>query len=77
MAFHIRNGETERLTRALARQANLGLTEAVHMAVKNEIARLNGRKTFQERTAAIVEEVSKSVKNPTPLGKEFYDSLYE
>jgi antitoxin VapB len=77
MAFHVRNSETERLTRALARQAKVGLTEAVHMAVKNEMARRSRGKTFQERTAAIVEEVSKSVKDPRPLGKEFYDSLYD
>jgi hypothetical protein len=77
MAFHIRNSETERLTRELAKMAKVGLTEAVHFAVRNEIARRNTGKTFQERTAAIVEEVSSRVKDPTPLDKTFYDSLYE
>jgi antitoxin VapB len=77
MAFHIRNKETERLTRELARQAKLGLTEAVHMAVTNEIERRRSRPSVWERTAALRAEVMARVKHPEPVTKEFRDSLYE
>jgi antitoxin VapB len=77
MAFHIRNKETERLTRELAKQANIGLTEAVHVAVSNEIARRNAKPSLWERTAALRAEVTARVKHPEPVGKEFRDGLYE
>jgi antitoxin VapB len=77
MAFHIRNRETEWLTRELAKQANIGLTEAVHVAVSNEIARRNDKPSLWERTAALRAEVTARVKHKEPVSKGFRDSLYE
>ena len=77
MAFHIRNSETEQLARALARQAKVGITEAVHMALEGEIERRKPKESFMERTAAIRKSVTDRVVNPEPLPRSFYDELYE
>jgi antitoxin VapB len=77
VGFHVRNSETERLTRYLARLAGTGLTEAVHAAVTNEIARLEKKRPLEERIADLQESVAKRIKDPAPLTKEFYDSLYD
>jgi antitoxin VapB len=77
VAFHVRNKETEVLTRELARRTNLGLTEAVRLAVKNELARHEARFSLWERTASLREDIRRRIKDPAPVGKTFRDSLYE
>jgi antitoxin VapB len=77
MAFHIRNRDTERLARELARTAKLGLTEAVHVAVSNEIRRRRRAVPLWERTAALRKRVGARVKSPEPITKAFRDELYE
>jgi antitoxin VapB len=77
MAFHIRNSETERLARELARKAKLGLTEAVHVAVSNELHRLQKAVPLWERTAALRKRMRGRVKDTRPVGKAFRDDLYE
>ena len=75
MAFHVRNRETERLVRELARREKIGLTEAVHVAVANELRRRPG--SLWERIAPLRENLRKKIKDPRPVTKEFRDSLYE
>jgi antitoxin VapB len=77
VAFHIRNRKTEELARELARTAKLGLTEAVHVAVANELRRRNLDVPLWERTAALRKRVSARVRDPRPVDKAFRDSLYE
>jgi antitoxin VapB len=77
MAFHIRNRETERLARELARSAKLGLTEAVHVAVSNELRRRRRAVPLWERTAALRKRVAARVRDPQPITKAFRDNLYE
>jgi antitoxin VapB len=77
MAFHVRNSETEKLVRALAQDAKVGLTEAVHLAVEAELIRRKRTSTFTERTAEICRTTAARVKHPEPLPKSFYDDLYE
>jgi antitoxin VapB len=76
MAFHVRNQETERLVRELARREKLGLTEAVHVAVRNELGRRRGEPSLWERTAALRKRVRARVKDPRPVDKAFLDDLY-
>jgi len=77
VAFHIRNRETEALARELARTAKLGLTEAVHVAVINELERRRQTVPLWERSAAIRKRVRRRVKDARPIDKAFRDSLYE
>jgi antitoxin VapB len=77
MPFHIRNRETERLTRELARNAKLGLTEAVHLAVANELARRRRAVPLWERAAGLRKRVRARVKDARPVTKAFRDELYE
>ncbi|MGH7486772.1 MAG: type II toxin-antitoxin system VapB family antitoxin [bacterium] len=77
MAFHIRNRETERLARELARKAKLGLTEAVHVAIVNELRRQRQAVPLWERIAPLRKRLRPRVKDPRPVGKAFRDDLYE
>ena len=76
MAFHVRNRETERLVRELARRQKIGLTEAVHVAVSNELGRRGEEPSLWEKTAAIRRRVRARVKDPRPVDKTFLDDLY-
>ncbi|MFG1270568.1 type II toxin-antitoxin system VapB family antitoxin [Xanthobacter sp. DSM 14520] len=49
MAFHIRDEATDRVVRALARSLGVGLTEAVKMAVENELKRRVNEMSLRER----------------------------
>ena len=77
MAFHIRNRETEKLARELAQTARLGLTEAVHVAVTNELRRREREVPLWERTAKLRKRVRRRVKDRSPVDKSFRDDLYE
>ena len=77
MAFHVRNRETELLARELARRAKLGLTEAVHLALTNELRRRKRAIPLWERTAQLRKRIKARVKDPRPVGKAFRDDLYE
>jgi antitoxin VapB len=77
VAFHIRNRETEKLARDLARSAKLGLTEAVHVALSNELRRRQRDIPLWERTAKLRKRVKVRVKDDRPIDKTFRDSLYE
>jgi antitoxin VapB len=77
MPFHILNRITEQLARQLARAANLGLTEAVHVALSNELRRRQAAVPLWERAAALRKRVRARVKDTRPVDKAFRDSLYE
>lgn len=77
MAFHIRNPETDRLVRQVARLKGIGLTEAVHMALEHELAR-------EEATTPLAERIGEFSRNlrarshperGLPADKAFFDSL--
>jgi antitoxin VapB len=77
MPFHVRNKDTERLARELARTAKLGLTEAVHLAVSNELRRRQRAIPLWERIASLRKRIRTRVKDNRPVSKEFRDDLYE
>lgn len=79
MAFHIKNPDTDALARRVAAVKNLGLTEAVHTALQNELDRDLGQLSLPERGAALVRKL-RAEGNPEkglPADKAFIDSLYE
>jgi antitoxin VapB len=77
MAFHVRNRHTERLVRELARREKLGLTEAVHIAVSNELRRGGETKSLWDRTESLRKQIRTRIKDHRPVSKAFRDSLYE
>lgn len=77
MPFHVRNRETERLARELARTAKLGLTEAVHLALSNELGRRKRAVPLWDRIAGLRKRVRARVKDHRPITKEFRDELYD
>lgn len=53
MTLSIRDAATDQLVRDLAKRKGLGLTEAVRLAVVNELRRLEEETPLSERIAAI------------------------
>lgn len=77
MAFHIRNPETDRLARQVARLKGTGLTEAVHTALEHELARETASTSLAERIDAFSRELRKRShpERGQPADKAFFDSL--
>jgi len=73
--LHIRDEMTSQLVRSLAKRRGIGLTEAVKLAVENELRREHEASPLIDRIAAI----RKSVLLLRPTGetadKAFFDSL--
>jgi antitoxin VapB len=75
MALHITDPETDRVVRELAQARGVGLTEAIKLAVENELRRL----PLADRIKLLQDQVAAAVRaNPEPPvtdWKAFYDSL--
>ncbi|WAJ26484.1 type II toxin-antitoxin system VapB family antitoxin [Antarcticirhabdus aurantiaca] len=76
MALHIRDEETDALVRELASRRGIGLTEAVRVAVENELARERKRLSLRERLKPLVDEVARARKAEGMPDKAFYDELW-
>jgi antitoxin VapB len=76
MAFHIRDAEVDTLVRELARRKGVGLTDAVKLAVANELKRDVARVPLAERIRKIVEPLQAYPDEPrTESDKAFFDRL--
>jgi len=77
MAFHIRNPETDRLARKVAALRGVGLTEAVHEALKRELERERAKSSSVEIALEFVKrfQTQRDPKKSLPADKAFYDSL--
>jgi antitoxin VapB len=75
MAFHVRDIETDALVRELARKHGIGLTEAVKMAVRNELRREKDAVPLRLRIAALRAEVLKRPATGLEADKAFFDDL--
>jgi antitoxin VapB len=73
MPLHIRDEATSQLVRSLARQRGIGLTEAIKLAVENELSRSDD--AVVDRVAAI----RRSILSLRPTGEEadkaFFDAV--
>lgn len=75
MPFHVRDRETDKLVRALARRKGIGLTEAVKLAVRNELVNDQDRPPLRERLRAIAGEIAALPDTGLKADKAFYDEL--
>jgi antitoxin VapB len=75
MPFHVRDPETDRLVRALARRESIGLTEAVKLAVRHELASGQDLPPLRERLRAIAKEIAAFPDTGLKADKVFYDEL--
>jgi antitoxin VapB len=75
MAFHVRDKETDKLVRALARRKGVGLTEAVRLAVSNELASAQDQPSLRERLRAIAKDIATYPDTGLKSDKAFYDEL--
>ncbi len=76
MAFHVRDRETDTLVRKLANREGVGITDAIRIAVGNELARSDNR-TMHEKIAEIRARIATYRKAPDDgmTDKEFSDWL--
>ncbi|TKT81413.1 type II toxin-antitoxin system VapB family antitoxin [Aquamicrobium sp. LC103] len=77
MAFHIKNERTDVLARKLAALKQVGLTEAVHRALENELERETGKPPLVETGVTFTRTLRKRARDGRPANKAFRDSLYE
>lgn len=75
MPFHIRDRETDRLVRELARKKRMGLTATVREAVEQELKQVNKRLPLTERIKGIQEAFAALPKTGLKADKAFYDWL--
>lgn len=78
MGLSIKNEETERLVRELARRKGVGVTTAIRLAVSNELEKTPPKKDPEQIRKAIAEIQARSkALGPMPSMKEMDDWLYD
>lgn len=79
MALHIRDTETDRLVRLLAERKGIALTEAVKVAVRNELERDERRDERRlglwERLTPLHDRVAARPSTGLEADKAFFDAL--
>ncbi len=75
MALNIRNDEVNRLAERLAARKRLTKTDAVKLALENELRRLDEALPLKERLRAVQERVRKRPATGLAADKAFYDEL--
>jgi antitoxin VapB len=75
MALNIRNEEVNRLAERLAARKRLNKTDAVKLALENELRRLEEAVPLRERLRAIQQRVQKRPATGLDADKAFYDEL--
>ena len=76
MPLNIRSEEVNQLAEKLASRAGVSKTEAVRLALANELARRDAeRETFLERVTQIQERLASYPSTGLKADKAYYDSL--
>lgn len=75
MALHIRDPETDRLVRMLAERKGLALTDAIKLAVGNELRRDAETPSLRERIRPIQERIASYPPTGLEADKAFYDEI--
>ncbi|MFZ1965294.1 MAG: type II toxin-antitoxin system VapB family antitoxin [Roseiarcus sp.] len=73
--LQIRNERVNRLAEKLAAINGSSKTEAVRLALENELARIEGAKTLAERLQPIRARIAKRPPTGLDADKAFYDEL--
>ena len=71
MALHIRDADTDRMVRDLAEIKKIGLTDAIKLAVGNELKRVS----LIDRIRPLQERLARLPDSGLKADKAFYDSL--
>ncbi len=78
MGLSIKNDETERLVRELARRKGVGVTTAIRLAVSSELAKTPLPKKDPEKIDAVIREIQERWKAFPPIDmREMDDFLYD
>jgi antitoxin VapB len=75
MPLSIRDELTDRLVRKLAKRKGLGLTEAVRLAVENELRREEEAVPLRERLRPLQHRIAARPATGLEADKAFYDEL--
>ena len=75
MPLNIRSEEVNRLAEQLAARKRLSKTEAVKLALKNELRRLDEAVPLKERLRPLQARISKRPPTGLKADKTFYDDL--
>jgi antitoxin VapB len=75
MPLNIRSEEVNRLAEQLAARTHLSKTEAVKLALRNELERLNRAIPLRERLRPLQEKVLSRPATGLEADKAFYDDL--
>jgi antitoxin VapB len=75
MAFHIRDPETDRLARELARLQGNGITGAVKSALETKLAEERRKVPLLERIRHLTDEIAAAPKTGLKADKAFFDWL--
>jgi antitoxin VapB len=75
MPLSIRDELTDRLVRKLARRKGLGLTEAVRLAVENELRREEEDVPLRQRLRPLQHRIAARPATGLEADKAFYDDL--
>jgi antitoxin VapB len=73
--LHIRDETTSQLVRTLAKRRQIGLTEAVRLAVQNELRRAEEAVPLRDRIAAIRRTIITRPSTGKQADKAFFDDL--
>ena len=75
MPLNIRSEDVNRLAQKLASQSGLSKTEAVRIALVNELGRRNDTVPLRERLRPLLDEIAAVPRTGLDADKAFYDSL--
>ena len=75
MPLNIRSEEVNRLAETLASRAGVSKTEAVRIALTNELARQEPRVPLAERLNPLLDKMDAVPRTVLEADKAFYDSL--
>lgn len=75
MPLNIRSEEVNQLAEKLASLAGVSNTEAVRLALTNELARREQRVPLAERLRPLLDEIAAVPRTGLEADKAFYDSL--
>jgi antitoxin VapB len=75
MALHIRDPETDQLVRRLAERKGIPLTDAVRLAVSNELQRADETPSLWERLRPVQDRIASRPATGLEADKAFYDDL--
>lgn len=76
MAFHIRDPETDRLARELARLQGDGITGAVKSALQTKLAEERRKVPLLERIKDITDEIAAAPKTGLKADKAWFDEMW-